>query len=231
MENKTIHRLPNAKTFLMDQIIQIRAHQVMSLTAYADESDSFLLFSYDTGEGVSREILQEDSLYYVLDGEMEILVGSKKFYLHRGECIVIKEGEPHAMVANSPSKLFALHAGYNNLNKEINMEFIKNMPKSEVLSLKTLVDREENQVSSLSIVQKENFTVTVFAFDTGTHIGPHICEGDAMVTILEGSATVEIDGKDFIVKEKESIVMPADFPHAVKASNEPFKMLLIVVKP
>lgn len=111
------------------------------------------------------------------------------------------------------------------------MKYIKNIPESETLVLKNLVDREANQVSSLSIVQKENFTVTVFAFDTDTHIGPHICEGDAMVSILEGSATVEIDGKDYPINMGESIVMPADFPHAVKASHGQFKMLLIVVKP
>lgn len=50
-----------------------------------------------------------------------------------------------------------------------------------------------------------------------------------MVVILEGEAEIIIDGQSFLVREGESIVMPADIPHAVKAVT-PFKMLLTVVK-
>lgn len=111
MKNKIMHRLPCAQTFSSAKLVQTRPHQVMSLTAYADQSDSFLLFSYDAGEGVSREILQEDSLYCVLDGHVEFTIEGNVVSLHANETIVIAEGVPHAIVSIQASKIMAIHIG------------------------------------------------------------------------------------------------------------------------
>ncbi|MDU6429147.1 MAG: cupin domain-containing protein [Sutterella wadsworthensis] len=49
-----------------------------------------------------------------------------------------------------------------------------------------------------------------------------------MVTVLEGTGRFTIDGEPHLVKEGETIVMPAKHPHAVYG-EERFKMLLTVV--
>jgi quercetin dioxygenase-like cupin family protein len=49
-----------------------------------------------------------------------------------------------------------------------------------------------------------------------------------MVYILDGQAEVTIDNMKHTVSNGEIIVMPANVPHGLFAS-EPFKMLLIVV--
>lgn len=51
-----------------------------------------------------------------------------------------------------------------------------------------------------------------------------------MVNILAGVAKITIGEDEFVVKAGESIVMPAQIPHALYA-QEVFQMLLIVVKP
>jgi hypothetical protein len=48
------------------------------------------------------------------------------------------------------------------------------------------------------------------------------------VTCLDGVGKITIDGVEHILKEGESIVMPAKHPHAVYG-REQFKMLLVVV--
>lgn len=53
--------------------------------------------------------------------------------------------------------------------------------------------------------------------------------GDAMVQILDGTAEITIGGNVFILKSGETIIMPSDIPHGLKAV-EKFKMLLTVVK-
>ena len=57
----------------------------------------------------------------------------------------------------------------------------------------------------------------------------HTTPADALVYVLDGEARVEIDGNSSVVKAGETIVMPANVPHAVVAEQD-FKMLLIVVK-
>ena len=105
---------------------------------------------------------------------------------------------------------------------------IKNMPKSEVVTLKEMVTYEDGQVISRTLAQNSALSVTLFSFDKGEEISSHKSGGDAFVTCLDGVGRITIDEKDYILHEGESIVMPAGHPHAV-FGEERFKMLLVVV--
>ena len=108
---------------------------------------------------------------------------------------------------------------------------IKNIVKAESVVLKDLVAVEKDKVSSITLAQKDNLTVTVFAFDANTGIGPHTSNGDAMVNAIDGEGEISIGDDKHIVKAGQSIVMPAGISHAVNAKASTFKMLLVVVKP
>ena len=68
----------------------------------------------------------------------------------------------------------------------------------------------------------------LYSFDKDEEISTHESGGDALVTCLDGTGEITIDGEKFILNEGESIVMPAGHPHAVYG-KERFKMLLVVV--
>lgn len=104
---------------------------------------------------------------------------------------------------------------------------MKNINKSEVLELKNQVTYQDGQVISKTLVQNSAVSITIFAFDKDEEISTHESGGDAMVTVLEGVGKFTIDGVEYIVKEGETIVMPARHPHAVYG-EEKFKMLLTV---
>ncbi|MDD3173612.1 MAG: cupin domain-containing protein [Herbinix sp.] len=108
--------------------------------------------------------------------------------------------------------------------------YIKNMPHEVVVSLKDQVDILPGQVVSKTLAQNKAVSITVFAFDKGEEIGSHDSTGDAMVTVLEGTGQFIVDGKEYVLKEGETLIMPAQKPHAVLA-KEAFKMMLVVVFP
>ena len=108
------------------------------------------------------------------------------------------------------------------------MNAIKNIEKSQVLTLKEEVSYQPGQVVSKTLAQNNALSVTLFAFDKGEEISTHESSGDAFVTCLDGVGKITIDGKDYELHEGESIVMPARHPHAV-FGQEQFKMLLVVV--
>ena len=108
------------------------------------------------------------------------------------------------------------------------MNAIKNIEKSQVLTLKNEVSYQPGQVVSKTLAQNNALSVTLFAFDKGEEISTHESGGDAFVTCLDGVGRITIDGKDYELHEGESIVMPASHPHAV-FGQEQFKMLLVVV--
>jgi quercetin dioxygenase-like cupin family protein len=108
------------------------------------------------------------------------------------------------------------------------MSFIKNIDKSEVLTLKEQVSYQKGQVVSKTLAQNDALSVTLFAFDKDEEISTHESGGDAFVTCLDGVGRITLDGKPYELHEGESIVMPAKHPHAVYG-QEQFKMLLVVV--
>ena len=103
----------------------------------------------------------------------------------------------------------------------------KNIAKKEKLELKSLVDYQDGQVVSKTLVQNDYVSATIFSFDKGEEISTHASGGDAMVTVLEGTGRFTIGGDVFILNEGETIVMPKDVPHAV-FGEEKFKMELVV---
>jgi len=80
------------------------------------------------------------------------------------------------------------------------------------------------------LAQSSAVSLTAFAFDKGEEISSHRSGGDAMITVLEGTGEITIDGNKYTVRKGESIIMPAGKPHAVYAV-EKFKMFLTVIFP
>lgn len=110
------------------------------------------------------------------------------------------------------------------MNKEINF------PKSEVIKLKDMIDYQDGSVVSRIIMRKPQGNLTLFAFDKGQGLSEHSAPFDAMVQILDGEAEVIIDGKSYNLKGCcDTIIMPANIPHALNA-KEKFKMLLTMIK-
>ena len=101
--------------------------------------------------------------------------------------------------------------------------------ESKVMEMKNLAAYQEHSVVSREIIQKPAGTMTVFAFDKGEGLSEHTAPFDASVYLLEGEAEIRIDGKPHIVKEGELIIMPANRPHALKATTR-FKMLLVMIR-
>lgn len=105
---------------------------------------------------------------------------------------------------------------------------MKNISKAEILKLKEQVAYQPGQVVSKTLAQNSAVSVTLFAFDKDEEISTHESGGDAMVTCLDGVGRITIDGEVYMLREGESIVMPAKHPHAVYGAEQ-FKMLLVVI--
>jgi quercetin dioxygenase-like cupin family protein len=97
------------------------------------------------------------------------------------------------------------------------------------LMLVDLIGYQEGAVVSRTVIDKEAGTVTLFAFDEGQGLSEHTAPFDAMVYNLEGEVEITISGKKFLLKKGEMIIMPANEPHALKATKQ-FKMLLTMIK-
>lgn len=102
---------------------------------------------------------------------------------------------------------------------------MKNIEKSKILNLCDEITYLENQIVSKIITQNKHRSLTLFSIDKNQEISTHTTKGDALVQILDGTAQITIDDKNYILNAGESIIMPKNIPHSLYA-KERFKMLL-----
>ncbi|MCP1715964.1 quercetin dioxygenase-like cupin family protein [Methanocalculus alkaliphilus] len=101
--------------------------------------------------------------------------------------------------------------------------------KGKVLSLPDLVDYQEGTVASRMVINNKAGSITIFSFDEDEGLSEHTAPYDAVVTILDGECEVWIAGETFQMKEGETIIFPANVPHALSAITK-FKMTLVMIR-
>src|SRR5574344_924951 len=102
--------------------------------------------------------------------------------------------------------------------------------KGKTINIENLIDYQKDSVLRMEFIKKELGTVTLFAFDKGQGLSEHSAPFDAMVQIIDGEAEITLNGEPNIVSKGEMIIMPANVPHALQAVNEPYKMILTMIK-
>lgn len=99
----------------------------------------------------------------------------------------------------------------------------------QVVRLADLVAYQDGSVVSRQLLKKDAGNVTLFAFAAGQGLSEHTAPFDALVQVLDGQAEVVIDGNPYAVAAGESVVMPANHPHALNAKTA-FKMALTMIR-
>ena len=102
--------------------------------------------------------------------------------------------------------------------------------KGKALNLKDEIAYADGAVISKTLLKKETGNITLFSFDKGQGLSEHTSPFDAVVQVVEGEGAFIIDSEMKTVKEGEMIIMPANIPHDVQAAEQPFKMLLTMIR-
>lgn len=98
-----------------------------------------------------------------------------------------------------------------------------------VFDAEAQIEYSEGGVISKQIMKSKGGNVTVFSFDQGQGLSEHTAPFDALVEVIDGKVEITIDGVANILESGQSIIMPAEVPHALYAV-ERFKMLLTMIK-
>lgn len=99
----------------------------------------------------------------------------------------------------------------------------------KVLNLADIIQYQEGTVASRMIVNRKTGSITLFSFDENEGLSEHTAPYDAVVTILDGECEVWVAGKTWQMKAGETIIFPANAPHALSAITR-FKMMLIMIR-
>jgi quercetin dioxygenase-like cupin family protein len=100
---------------------------------------------------------------------------------------------------------------------------------TDIVNLTAALDYQERSVISRVLLKNAGGTITLFAFDAGEGLSEHKTPYDAFLNVVEGSARIRIADTEHFLAAADSILLPANVPHAVDAVTK-FKMLLVMIK-
>lgn len=103
------------------------------------------------------------------------------------------------------------------------------LPPASAVDLANMADYQDGSIVSRTLVKKSGGTVTLFAFDKGQALSEHTAPFDAMVLVLDGEAEMVIGGEKVTANAGQTVLMPANVPHAVNA-NQRVKFLLVMIR-
>lgn len=91
------------------------------------------------------------------------------------------------------------------------------------------IDYSDGGIVSMRVVEQPAGNVSLFAFDKGQRLSEHTAPFNALLHVVEGEAEIIIGGNPNAMTAGMTIIMPANIPHAVIAT-ERFKMVLTMIK-
>ena len=91
------------------------------------------------------------------------------------------------------------------------------------------INYSEGGIVSMRVLEQKTGNVSLFAFDKGQQLSEHTAPFDAMLMVVEGKAEIVIGGESNHMVSGDTIIMPANISHSVKATEQ-FKMVLTMIK-
>ena len=99
----------------------------------------------------------------------------------------------------------------------------------ELFPLDSLVTPTAQGIASRVLARTAAGNITLFAFDAGEELSEHTAPFDALALTLSGALVLTIGGVEVPTAPQTIVLMPANVPHAVRAT-EASRMLLIMLR-
>ena len=100
---------------------------------------------------------------------------------------------------------------------------------AELFTLDSLVTPTAQGIASRVLARTAAGNITLFAFDAGEELSEHTAPFDALALTLSGSLVLTIGGVEVRTAPQTIVLMPANVPHAVVAT-EASRMMLIMLR-
>ena len=104
----TLKNLPTEKAQPLDHLIDIREHQVVSMSLSNSDHVRMTMLAFADGEDVREEEYPGDTMYVLLDGEAYIYTKDQNYPLQKGETLMIPEGISHGVKGNGAFKIMQI---------------------------------------------------------------------------------------------------------------------------
>jgi nitric oxide dioxygenase len=86
-------------------------------------------------------------------------------------------------------------------------------------TLQDLIEYPKQGILSKVLLKDNNSQYTLFCLAKDTEIEEHTSTRNAVITVLEGKGNLNLEGKDITLAPGVFVFMPANAPHALRATE------------
>lgn len=210
--------------FTVPQLRPIRAGMTVSRPANLGAGVPVTWFSLGAGTSITPERYDTATLYLAEAGSGCFVLGpqGKQVPLAPGQLLAV----PPGMLCGSVTASGFVYTEL--ILKKENLTMNSILRSGEPTELKNLISYEEGSIANLDLVSAPNMKFVLMAFDEGTGLTPHRAPGNAILTALEGKATIGYEGQDYELTAGQSFRFDKNGLHSVTPQGQ-FKMSLLLV--
>ena len=96
---------------------------------------------------------------------------------------------------------------------------ISTSKNSFTATLQDLIEYPTSGILSKVLLRDKNSQYSLFCLAAGTEIDEHTSTRNAVITVVEGTGNLNLEGKDIALAPGVFIFMPANAPHALQAQE------------
>ena len=97
--------LASDRASALTELVDIAQGAIVSRVLAKSGGGNVTLFAFDQGQGLSEHTAPFDALVQVVDGCLELTIGSAEVRVSSGEIILMPANIPHALHAAEPSRM------------------------------------------------------------------------------------------------------------------------------
>ena len=90
---------------------------------------------------------------------------------------------------------------------------------SFTVNLQDLIEYPTSGILSKILLKDNNSQYSLFCLAAGTEIDEHTSTRNAVITVVEGTGNLNLEGKDIALAPGILVFMPANAPHALQAQE------------
>lgn len=95
-----LKNLPTKKPKALSDLVAKRPYQISSKMLSSDSDVSITLFSSTTDDGVMEESYPGDTMYYLVEGEAQVMMSSGASLLSEGDVMLVPAGTNHMVIGD-----------------------------------------------------------------------------------------------------------------------------------
>jgi quercetin dioxygenase-like cupin family protein len=89
----------------LSELVEYQPDAVISRVVFRNPGGTLSVFAFDEGQGLTEHSNPNDATILLLDGTLDVLIGTEGHTLHPGECLRLPAAVPHTIVAGGRFKM------------------------------------------------------------------------------------------------------------------------------